>query len=332
MFLSLNDFFSDESSVIQVDSSKINVEDFSDEEDQAYLITQGHELLRIDAKAEFAKEQIAKAIDKKAEDAKGKIIYEIQEKFKNSSELKGGLMRYFHSLGYWDTSMKGQGLEKPEKHKSLVAAFRWANCYRAALEMHSKLAGDLPPEQIQECASNMSSQALARIYTSCSEKDREHYYREIAEGRKITAADATEISQSPEIKLSKAEELLAAARIRKQQAEERYENAEVKNDLNAVVNRATASVENWEQKVLHLQAQVEAKEAELKKFKHDTDLARQERIKALTDALTVGVPQATADLNKYIRDADYYPAEVRRHMDDQIKVLADMCGDYLSRI
>ena len=60
------------------------------------------------------------------------------------------------------------------------------------------------------------------------------------------------------------------------------------------------------------------------KFKHDTDYARQERIKVLTDALTVGVPQATADLNKYIRDADYYLADVRRHMDDQIKVLADM--------
>ena len=85
-------------------------------------------------------------------------------------------------------------------------------------------------------------------------------------------------------------------------------------------------------KVADLEAQVEAKEAELEKFKFDEDLKRQQRIKALTAALTVGVPQTTADLNKYIRDAEYYPAEVRAHMNEQIKVLADMCGDYLSRI
>ena len=85
-------------------------------------------------------------------------------------------------------------------------------------------------------------------------------------------------------------------------------------------------------KVADLQALVEAKEAELEKFKFDEDLKRQQRIKALTAALTVGVPQTTADLNKYIRDAEYYPAEVRAHMNEQIKVLADMCGDYLSRI
>ncbi|WP_186489237.1 hypothetical protein [Synechococcus sp. BIOS-U3-1] len=316
---------------------------FTDEADQSFLVTNGHELLRIDSKAEYAKEQICKAIDQKAEDAKGKIIYEIQERFKNDPKLKGGLLRYFHSLGYWDNaSMTKMGLEKPENSTSMTAAFKWANAYRAALEMHEKLAGSLSPSEIQSRAAALSKTALARIYTSCSEKDRNNLYQEIAEGRQISAADANEISKSPEIKLSKAEELLAAARIRKQQAEERWEEVKADPEITpksseytqAVDNslHAAESVENWEQKISELQAQVEAKEAELNKYKYDQDLQRQTRIKLLTDALTIGVPQATADLNKYMKDAEYYDPDTRRHFDDQIKVLADMCGDYLSRI
>ena len=83
---------------------------------------------------------------------------------------------------------------------------------------------------------------------------------------------------------------------------------------------------------MELEKQLQAKDTELSRFKFDDELKRQERIKALTSALTVGLPQATADLNKFIADAEFYPAEVRQHMNDQIKVLADMCGDYLSRI
>ncbi len=160
MFLSLNDFFSDESAAIQVDSSVIDVSAFSDEGDQAFLITQGHELLRIDAKAEYAKEQICKAIDQKADDAKGKIFYDIQERFRNTPELKGGLLRYFHSLGYWEPNMEKRGLIKPESHASMSSAFLWANSYRAALEMEEKLAGQLPAEQIQKRIIFMSSYAL----------------------------------------------------------------------------------------------------------------------------------------------------------------------------
>ena len=347
MFLSLNDFFSDESAAIQVDSSVIDVSEFSDEGDQAFLITQGHELLRIDAKAKYAKEQICKAIDQKADDAKGKIIYDIQERFKSNPESKGGLLKYFHSLGYWDANMERQGLVKPEDSQHMGAAFHWANSYRAALEMQEKLAGSLSPEEIQAKASALSVRALSRIYQACSEKDREDIYRQVADGKKITIKEAEELIRSPEVKLSKAEELLAAARARKEEAERRWEEVKadpnipssIDGESNPEYNRAQASpraaeasVENWETKVAELQAQVDAKEAELTKFKYDEDAQRDTRIKVLTDALTVGVPQATADLNKYIRDAEFYPSDVRRHFDDQIKVLADMCGDYLSRI
>jgi hypothetical protein len=339
MFLSLNDFFSDESAAIQVDSSVIDVSEFSDEGDQAFLITQGHELLRIDAKADFAKEQICKAIDQKAGDAKGKIIYDIQERFKNSSELKGGLMKYFHSLGYWEPAMEKQRLEKPVNYKPLSTAFIWANAYRGALDMSEKLGKTMSPEQIQERINSIPQNTLAAAYTGLSSKDREELYKS---DNVPTQSEIREKVKSPEAKLSKAEELLAAARVRKEEAEKRWEQVkkdpetkanspeycEASNELSSV----SKSTENWEAKVTELQALVDAKEAELNKFKFDETLQRDTRIKVLTDALTVGVPQATADLNKYIRDAEYYPTDVRRHFDDQIKVLADMCGDYLSRI
>ena len=71
MFLTLDNFFNEEpTAIVQVDASVIDVSEFQDEEDQSFLITHGYELLRIDAKAEQAKEQICKAIDARAEDAK----------------------------------------------------------------------------------------------------------------------------------------------------------------------------------------------------------------------------------------------------------------------
>ena len=140
MFLTLSNFFDEEIAPVVIDDSLIDVSEFVDPEDKTYLISQGHELLRIDAKADMAKKQIIKAIDAKADDAKGKVIYEIQERFREQSETKSGLLKFFFSLGYWDSQMeKRWGLPKPENCKgSLTTAFRWANGYRAALEMQEK--------------------------------------------------------------------------------------------------------------------------------------------------------------------------------------------------
>lgn len=342
MFLTLDSFFNDEpTSIVPVDSSVIDVSEFENDEDQTFLMVHGSELIRIDAKAEHAKEQIIKAIDAKAEDAKGRHIYEIQERFKEGG-AKSGLLKFFHSLGYWSPHMNAMGLSKPENAKSLNTAFSWANSYRAALEMQEKLSGLLTPEEIQARVAALPKTALATIYTSHSEADREKIYEDVANGRTINNAEARELSKSPEVKLSKAEELLDRARARKIEAEEHWEEVKASPDITPDMPEYTSAsnatrdsekaIANFEAKVAELQKQVEAKEAELMKFKHDSEFARQERIKLLTDALTIGVPQATADLNKYIADADHYPSEVRRHMDEQIKVLADMCGDYLARI
>ena len=87
------DLFQTELETINIDSSVIDVSEVKDEADQSFLITQGHEILRIDAKAGQAKEAITKKIDQAAADAKGKLIYEIQERMKGT----GKLFRYFQA-------------------------------------------------------------------------------------------------------------------------------------------------------------------------------------------------------------------------------------------
>lgn len=347
MFLSLTDFFSEEAAIVKVEESSIDVSDFSDQEDQAFLLAHGQEILRIDAKAGMAKEQICKAIDQKAAEAKGQHIYEIQERFRNNPELKGGLLRYFHSLGYWDGSMERMGLEKPETYTSISAAFNWANAYRAGLEMQEKLAGILTPEEIKEKASSVSANALAKVYTACSEADREAVYQQIAAGEVPQQRVLTELVKRPEVKLNKALEMLEEAKAQQAEAEAQWE--EVKDDPDIprqidgernpeyegarfALKSVNNSVVTLEKKIAQLEAELEAKGAELTKFKFDEELKRQQRVKALTAALTIGVPQTTADLMKFFMDAEYYPAEIRDHLNDQVKILADMCGDYLSKI
>ena len=81
--------------------------------------------------------------------------------------------------------------------------------------MHEKIAGSMSAEEIQARADSIPSNALAKIYSSHSEVDREKFYQEIADGGSISQKEAMERAKSPEVKLSKAQELLAQARIRK---------------------------------------------------------------------------------------------------------------------
>jgi hypothetical protein len=347
MFLTLDNFFSDESSVIQVDSSVIDVSEFEDEGDKTFLVSTGTEILRINGKAEYAKAQICRAIDARAEDAKGRLIYEIQERYKNTPELKGGLFRYFHSLGFWATDMEKMGLLKPEGSTSLSTAFNWANAYRAALEMQQKLAGLYSPEELQAKVAALPAQAIGKAYTALSEADREALYLRAAEGDVPTQREITEIIKSPEAKLSKAEELLERAKARKAEAEARWEEVKADPEIRSRVNgklteeynkagselsRADRSVANLEEQVAQLQRELDAKSTELDKFKFDDDTRREQRIKSLMAGLTIGVPQTIADLQKYFVEAEYYPDRIRGHLNDQVKMLADMCGDYLASV
>lgn len=342
MFLSLNDFFSDESAVIQVDSSVIDVSEFKDEGDQSFLISHGSEILRIGAKAEYAKEQIVKAIDQQANDAKGQHIYEIQERFKNTPALKGGLMRYFHSLGFWNKNMEKMGLEKQQNYVYLETAFTWANAYRAALEMQEKLRGLYSPEEIQSKVAALPPTVLGKAYGGLAEVDRESLYLQAANGQVPSHQEVISKMKSPEAKLNKARELLEEAKERVMVTEEQFDLVKDQPDRvdgernrerqNAAQNHrnAAAAVERYEKKIADLEAILAKKDTELDKFKFDDETRREQRIKSLTAGLTIGVPQTIADLQKYFTESEYYPEKLRHHLDDQVKMLADLCGDYLA--
>lgn len=341
MFLTLDNYFGNTSTALAtvVDTSSLDVSEFENEEDRTFLLHHGTEIMTIDAKATSAKTHINKVIDDQAAQAKGLHIYEIQERFRNDESLKGQLLRYWHTLNFWHHGMEAMGLTKPENSTDLSAAFRWANCHRASIEMQDKLKGELPSEEIKELSQSISQTGLAKLFTALSEPDRQEFYNELKEGKTYTHAEIVQLVTAPEKKLAKAEEMLDKAIIKRDEIAEAHQAAEVKSELCIQKRQADRNVTRYEETIESLKAEIEAKalevdrkNAELQKFKHDSVTQRQERIKVLTDALTVGLPQTTADINKFIADSQYYPSDIRRHFDEQIKILADMCGDHLSRI
>ena len=106
---------------------------------------------------------------------------------------------------------------------------------------------------------------------------------------------------------------------------------------------ATKAINRYEQRIAELQQQIEderqAKEAEtekvnrvrseLEKLKFDDDQTRQERIKRLTNSLTISVPQVMADLQKFFTEKDAYPEDVREHLLEQSIYLTNYIADQL---
>ena len=286
------------SSDLQVDVDQIDVSEVTSAEDQAFLIEKGTNILQIVARAALEV---------------GREIVEIQDRIKGS----GSLCKYYESIGI---------------NKDRAA--KWAAKYRAYCA-YVELFG----ENV-EAFEQLSTQAAQRLWNLPTDY-REAFLADIAMGEIPTNAQISEVANRPEVKLTKAEELLAAARARKEAADEKWELTKVDPNIEkkspeynrAEANAANAanSVDMYEKQIERLTADLERKEAELAKFKFDGDTQRAERIKSLVDALTIGVPQTTADLSKFFAEAEYYPDDIKAHMDEQVKMLADMCGDYLSK-
>ena len=162
-----------------------------------------------------------------------------------------------------------------------------------------------------------------------------------------------ELAQKVEVKLSKAEELLAAAKARRDGATEKFDEVKADPEIQSTnteyqmaqgrVTSADRAVSNFESQIAELQTQIEeerlktaesqAREAktnaDLQKLKFDDARTREERIKRLTSSLTVGVPQALADLQKFFAEKDFYPEDVRNHVLEQATYLANYVGDQL---
>lgn len=316
---------------LQIDASVIDVSEVEAQEDKDYLMTQGTEILSIDAKADFAIKKIVATIQGRASLEKGRVIAETQDYFHEKFNQGSGLRKWYASLGV-----------------STTTATRWANAYKATQEFSHLFDGLVDPEKVLEC-SDLALHHIANLPT----KYREKMMAEVAVGNAPSSTEVAHLSKKPEVKLSKAEELLAAAKARQAEAIENWEEVKADPEIQPgtleyqragdKAREKTKAVTNFEQQIADLQEQIEAEKlktaeaaereaktaAELQKFKFDDAKTRSERIKRLTSALTVGVPQTTADIQKFFAEKDHYPDEVREHLISQATTLANLIGDYL---
>jgi predicted RNase H-like nuclease (RuvC/YqgF family) len=227
---------------------------------------------------------------------------------------------------------------------------RWTARYKAYLA-YMEIFGEFDPDGADKF--NQLADRAASGLMMLPTDYREAFFADIVNGDLPSQATVDEVNSRTEVKLSKAEELLAAARVRKEQADDKWEM--VKSDQNIDTTSKeykTASkapqyfsktINAYENKIADLTAQVEAEQAriseyerreektksELEKLRFDDDSTREERIKRLTNSLTISVPQVMADLQKFFTEKDHYPTEVREHLLEQSVYLTNYIADQL---
>ena len=316
---------------IEIDASVIDVSEVDTEVEKEFLREQGARILTVTAKADFAIKKIVATIQGRASLEKGKIIAEVQDRFYSEDERGTGLNKWYKSVGL-----------------TAGCASNYARAYRATKEFQGLFDGIVEPEKVLKC----SDSTLAKIQT-LPEEYRHEKLAEIAVGNIPKRSDIEHLQDKSEVKLSKAQELLAAAKERMAKADKRWEEVKADPELKpgtseykaAESDKANAvrAVDNFQQQIATLKTQVEeeklkaaeaekreaATKAELQKLKFDDAKSRAERVKRLTSSLTVGVPQALADLQKFFAEKDHYPEDVRKHVLEQATQLANYIGDQL---
>ena len=308
-----------EASALHVDTSVINVSEVETQEEKDFLMEKGENILRIVALASL---EI------------GREFLEIQTKFKTEDNRKGeGLGEYYKSLG----------VTKPQ-------VSRWVNKYKAYLA-YNEIFGEFDSEGADKF-NQLADKAAAGLMTLPTEY-REAFFADIANGDSPSQAIVDEVNQRPEVKLSKAEELLAEAKARKEKANERWELVKKNPDISPksaeyrTANSSKAAISKvisgYEKKIAELTAQIQEEHsknneyekreekvrAELEKLRFDDASTREERVKRLTNSLTISVPQVLADLAKFFTEQDHYSPEVREHLIEQSTYLTNFIADQL---
>ena len=306
-----------DASALQVDTSCIDVSEVKVQEDKEFLLQKGENILRIVARAALEV---------------GRELVEIQEKFRTPDNPNGeGLVKFYGSIGI-----------------SPKQAQNWSNKYRAFCS-YVELFGE---EGASEKLNGLGDEAATRMW-NLPRDYREAFLADIAIGETPSHEKVVGFAKRPEVKLTKAQELLEAAKLRKEEGIEQWELVKANPDLDSKspeyvsakvkTQNAVKHINQYEQRIAELQQQIEderqAKEAEaekvnrvrseLEKLKFDDDQTRQERIKRLTNSLTISVPQVMADLQKFFTEADSYPEDVRAHLLEQTTYLANYIGDNL---
>ena len=284
-----------EASALDVDTSRIDVSEVESQEDQDFLLEKGENILRIVARAALEV---------------GRELVEVQERFKEEHGRGAGLGKFYTSLGITHSQ-----------------ASTWSGKYRCFLA-YSELFGESGAED----TFNALPDSIGRLVWRLPAEYKEAILADIAVGNPPTTPELKELQKSPEVKLSKAEELLAQAKARKESATTSRDEA-----------NADISIANFEQQIADLQAQIEEEklrtaeqteesarlEKELQKLKFDDAKVRAERVKKLSTTLTVSIPQVTADVLKFFAEIDEYPEEVRKHVYENARSLADQIADKL---
>jgi regulator of replication initiation timing len=278
------------------------LDDVEDQQDREFLYERGCEIVRIGDRAAEAIKEITNAIEARANLAKGCEIAKIQDRFRGRRD--GFLPGFYESLGF-----------------SMTTATRYANAWRASQELAELIGDDKPVGAVSDLA-------LAHIY-QLPETTKLEVAVAVAEGSAPSVNDIKALAKDPEVRLEKAQELL-------QEAQSRLEDGGDKKS-------ATRAVANYEQQIAELQAQIEQErlataqeheerarlEVELQKLKFDDATARAERIKRISNNLTLSIPQTLADIQKFFAEKEEYPEKIREHLVQQATYLANYIGDVL---
>lgn len=319
-----------QASDISVDASVIDVSEVESDEDKAFLIEAGTEILEIQAKAEYAIKKVVATIQGRANLEMGKTLARVQDRFQEGKTPLSTYKKFFASVNVTYSN-----------------ANLWANAWRATQEFKDIFDGVVEPEKVLEC----SDTALGRIMT-LPKKFREEQLAEVAVGNSPTRREVEELAKQPEVKLSKAEELLAKARARKLQADDNWEEA--KADPNVETNSkeyelAIAAKRNndkavakFEQQIAELRALVEEErlksakqnehnaklEVELQKMKFDDATVRADRIKRVSNQLLVQVPAVLSEVQKFYAEIEHYDNNTRDFLEEQLDLLTAYLKDH----
>ena len=312
-----------DASAIQVDTSCIDVSEVENQEDKDFLLEKGENILRIVARAALEM---------------GEQLLLIQNRFLQEDGRGAGLKKYYQSLGITSNQVN-----------------RWVGSYKTITGYNIK-AG----EEIGWADSNIMklSETAQEKINQLPEDVKETVFNEIQEGEEFSADDLRAMLSDPDVKMSKAREMVIKTKLRAAEAREAQEQARIDHGSESAEyekarntkKSSEASHEYWEQQIADLEAAIEAEklktaeqaeqaaqaeaekasiEKELQKLKFDDAKVRAERVKKLSTTLTVSLPQALADVSKFFAEIDQYPEEVRDHIYNSAKVLANEIADKL---
>lgn len=336
----------EQAELITVDDSVIDVSEAENEEDQDFLRHVGHSILSVNAQSDFIIQKVTEYVQDRASLTIGPLVQAVHQRF---SEKKGGLMRFWYSLGYWHTTManmvdaKGNALVKPDNCKNYQALANAENAYNSIQSFRTLFANVeiVDPHQVLK-ASDTTLTAISKLPTSYQEEQ----LAKIAVGEVPSEREVKELAKKPEVKLSKAEELLALAKQKNEEAKEKYEGIKADPQFTAktpeyksaaqAVSSSDKSLAKLEAQVAMLRLEVQDKtaaaekaddariaaERELQALQSDDTATRKRRVATLSQSLTATIPDLLADLQKYFAEREYYEMSVRESVEDNCRALA----------